>query len=115
MVLQMERGWNDPPSRQRVAASAAICRRTEHHHDMLHKPPQQLGCVPGLADREVLAIAGSRVPPSGGIGASPGVGPTPRLYVKYRETINEAKGGFTLREGTTDYFTKIAYNNTDRS
>lgn len=36
-------------------------------------------------------------------------------HVKYRETIDEAKGGFTLREGTTDYFTKIAYNNTDRS
>jgi hypothetical protein len=36
-------------------------------------------------------------------------------HVKYRKTIPEQKGGFTLREGTTDYFTKIAYNNTDRT
>jgi hypothetical protein len=36
-------------------------------------------------------------------------------HVKYRSTLGAQKGGFTLREGTTDYFTKIAYNNTDRS
>jgi hypothetical protein len=36
-------------------------------------------------------------------------------HVKYRGTLGAQKGGFTLREGTTDYFTKIAYNNTDRS
>jgi hypothetical protein len=33
----------------------------------------------------------------------------------YRATLPAQKGGFTLREGTTDYFTKIAYNNTDRT
>jgi peptidoglycan hydrolase-like protein with peptidoglycan-binding domain len=33
----------------------------------------------------------------------------------YRAKLPAQKGGFTLREGTTDYFTKIAYNNTDRA
>jgi len=36
-------------------------------------------------------------------------------HVRYRATLDAQKGGFTLREGTTDYFTKIAYNNTDRA
>lgn len=36
-------------------------------------------------------------------------------HVKYRSTLGAQNGGFTLREGTTDYFTKIAYNNTDRT
>lgn len=31
-------------------------------------------------------------------------------HVKYRESKAEPKGGFTLREGTTDYFTKIVWN-----
>lgn len=36
-------------------------------------------------------------------------------HVTHREAMDEQKGGFTLREGTTDYFTKVAYNNTDKS
>lgn len=36
-------------------------------------------------------------------------------HVKYRNGMTQQKGNFTLREGTTDYFTKIAYNNTDRT
>ena len=36
-------------------------------------------------------------------------------HVGYRKGIAEQKGGFTLREGVTDYFTKIAYNNTNRT
>lgn len=36
-------------------------------------------------------------------------------HKSYRSTLPAQKGGFTLREGTTDYFTKIAYNNTDRT
>jgi hypothetical protein len=36
-------------------------------------------------------------------------------HEKYRKTLPAQKGGFTLREGTTDYFTKIAYNNTNKS
>jgi peptidoglycan hydrolase-like protein with peptidoglycan-binding domain len=31
-------------------------------------------------------------------------------HVKYRESLDEQKGGFTLREGTTDYFTKIVWS-----
>ena len=31
-------------------------------------------------------------------------------HVKYREGMDPQKGGFTLREGTTDYFTKIVWN-----
>lgn len=36
-------------------------------------------------------------------------------HVKYRKTLGEQKGGFTLREGTTDYFTKVTYNNTNKA
>jgi hypothetical protein len=36
-------------------------------------------------------------------------------HEKYRGTMSQQKGGFTLREGTTDYFTKVAYNNTNKS
>ena len=32
-------------------------------------------------------------------------------HVAYRGGMSAQEGGFTLREGTTDYFTKIAYNN----
>lgn len=32
-------------------------------------------------------------------------------HIKYREKLAEQKGGFTLREGTTDYFTKIVWSN----
>jgi hypothetical protein len=31
-------------------------------------------------------------------------------HIKYREKLDEQKGGFTLREGTTDYFTKIVWS-----
>jgi peptidoglycan hydrolase-like protein with peptidoglycan-binding domain len=31
-------------------------------------------------------------------------------HVAYRNTIDQKKGGFTLREGTTDYFTKIVWS-----
>jgi hypothetical protein len=31
-------------------------------------------------------------------------------HIKYREGIAEKKGRFTLREGTTDYFTKIVWS-----
>lgn len=31
-------------------------------------------------------------------------------HVAYRAAMNEQKGGFTLREGVTDYFTKIVWN-----
>ena len=31
-------------------------------------------------------------------------------HVAYRSTLAAQKGGFTLREGTTDYFTKIVWN-----
>lgn len=31
-------------------------------------------------------------------------------HIKFRQGISERKGGFTLREGTTDYFTKIVWN-----
>ncbi|MUM31929.1 hypothetical protein FZI93_08890 [Mycobacterium sp. CBMA361] len=31
-------------------------------------------------------------------------------HIAYREGIAARKGGFTLREGTTDYFTKIVWN-----
>lgn len=33
-----------------------------------------------------------------------------RDHVDYRKGVGEQKGGFTLREGTTDYFTKIVWN-----
>jgi hypothetical protein len=33
-----------------------------------------------------------------------------RDHVTYRHGLAEQKGGFTLREGTTDYFTKIVWN-----
>ena len=33
-----------------------------------------------------------------------------REHIKYRNGLHERKGGFTLREGTTDYFTKIVWN-----
>lgn len=33
-------------------------------------------------------------------------------HVKYRSRLDAQKGGFTLREGVTDYFTKVVYNNT---
>jgi peptidoglycan hydrolase-like protein with peptidoglycan-binding domain len=36
-------------------------------------------------------------------------------HVKYRGGMEQQKGGFTLREGVTDYFTKIAYNATPKS
>jgi hypothetical protein len=32
-------------------------------------------------------------------------------HVSYRKGLKPQQGGFVLREGTTDYFTKIAYNN----
>ncbi|HET9624566.1 MAG TPA: peptidoglycan-binding protein [Kofleriaceae bacterium] len=32
-------------------------------------------------------------------------------HVKYRGGMQAQRGGFVLREGTTDYFTKIAFNN----
>lgn len=32
-------------------------------------------------------------------------------HVKYRTGMKAQQGGFVLREGTTDYFTKIAFNN----
>jgi hypothetical protein len=32
----------------------------------------------------------------------------------YQQSLDPKKGSFTLREGTTDYFTKVAYNNTKR-
>lgn len=31
-------------------------------------------------------------------------------HVAYRQAMDEQKGGFTLREGVTDYFTKIVWN-----
>src|SRR5262249_36951096 len=31
-------------------------------------------------------------------------------HVAYRTAMDEQKGGFTLREGVTDYFTKIVWN-----
>lgn len=31
-------------------------------------------------------------------------------FTTYRESIAEQKGGFTLREGTDDYFTKIVWS-----
>jgi peptidoglycan hydrolase-like protein with peptidoglycan-binding domain len=31
-------------------------------------------------------------------------------HITYRSGLGEQKGGFTLREGTTDYFTKIVWN-----
>jgi hypothetical protein len=36
-------------------------------------------------------------------------------HQSYRGGLGSKKGGFTLREGTTDYFTKIAYNNTNKA
>jgi peptidoglycan hydrolase-like protein with peptidoglycan-binding domain len=32
-------------------------------------------------------------------------------HLKYRASLKQQQGGFVLREGTTDYFTKIAFNN----
>jgi hypothetical protein len=36
-------------------------------------------------------------------------------HVMYRRGLGQQKGGFTLREGVTDYFTKVVYNNTDKT